>query len=303
MFTKLIPALMLNVELDGLERVEWRTSGGMVAYRADLLEILAPPQPVAGKVPQACASAGGTSTPKPKVVRSASGVDLRPVAPTVLNQGDLGTCGVSAVTSFLEFVTGERLSVLFLYWTARVELGNAAPHDDAGVELRDALRALEQFGLCRDAPWPYDVTRFSQRPPEAAFREAARFRPRVGHEIAELETLEQMRECLAVRELPFFADVFFAPESYGQETTRTGLVPPPPKHTWDDSCEHTCLVVGYDDARELLIFQNSWGTDWGDRGFGYLPYEYIKRKLFRNAFTWIAPRLDRSPFVDDLAGS
>ena len=51
------------------------------------------------------------------------------------------------------------------------------------------------------------------------------------------------------------------------------------------------MAVGYDDdlkiknnvcgeeKRGALIFRNSWGTTWGDHGYGYLPYEYILQDL------------------------
>jgi GNAT superfamily N-acetyltransferase len=42
---------------------------------------------------------------------------------------------------------------------------------------------------------------------------------------------------------------------------------------------HCVAVVGYDDTKELLLFWNSWGVGWGDKGYGYLPYEYFKRFL------------------------
>ena len=35
---------------------------------------------------------------------------------------------------------------------------------------------------------------------------------------------------------------------------------------------HFVLAVGYDDATGLLEIQNSWGTQFGDGGYGYLPY-------------------------------
>ena len=45
------------------------------------------------------------------------------------------------------------------------------------------------------------------------------------------------------------------------------------------------LIIGYDDTKERMIrgrhykgfleCQNSWGEDWGDKGFFWIPYEYI----------------------------
>jgi hypothetical protein len=35
------------------------------------------------------------------------------------------------------------------------------------------------------------------------------------------------------------------------------------------------FALGYDDKKKLLIFRNSWGRQWGDKGYGYLPYQYF----------------------------
>ena len=38
---------------------------------------------------------------------------------------------------------------------------------------------------------------------------------------------------------------------------------------------HAMLIVGYSDRQEVFIVRNSWGTSWGDKGYGYVPYDYI----------------------------
>ncbi|CAJ1337230.1 unnamed protein product [Effrenium voratum] len=35
------------------------------------------------------------------------------------------------------------------------------------------------------------------------------------------------------------------------------------------------LIVGYSDRQKVFIIRNSWGTSWGDGGYGYVPYDYI----------------------------
>lgn len=64
---------------------------------------------------------------------------------------------------------------------------------------------------------------------------------------------------------------------YGFVISTDGTIPlPGPGEQLTDG--HAVLVVGYEDAQAggCLIFRNSWGADWGDGGYGYLPYSYIQ---------------------------
>lgn len=43
---------------------------------------------------------------------------------------------------------------------------------------------------------------------------------------------------------------------------------------------HAICAVGYNDATQCVKFKNSWGMEWGNKGYGLLPYQYI------NDFMW-----------------
>ncbi len=195
MYTLLIPALMINAELADIAHVEWSTSGGKTVYQADFTRIKPPPSKPAlthanshgdvhvshGRKHHTLTHDGNKankhfpygpgfgfaagSGARSLALRSAHSVDLRPMTSGIMNQGDLGTCGVSAIVSFLEFISGERLSVLYLYWTSRVHVRAELPHNDSGIELVDVLAALKSHGVCRNETWPYEVSRLSFIPP------------------------------------------------------------------------------------------------------------------------------------------
>jgi len=68
------------------------------------------------------------------------------------------------------------------------------------------------------------------------------------------------------------------------QASKTGIVLPPEK---SDTIlgGHAVVMVGYDDQKKQVKFVNSWGKNWGDKGFGYLPYEYLE-KYMSDAWTF-----------------
>jgi len=273
--TTFIPELMLNVEFGDIKTIKWTNSRGY-RYVLDFkeMEVSANPE---RSLPFL------KSEQKPLIAHNS--IDLRPLCLPIKNQGDLGTCGCCAVTTFLEMISGVRLSVLYMYYVTRVYVCNYMPHDDSGVELRDIMEALSRYGICRDETWPYDASKFLEEPSSKARDEALLFRPA---DFLALHNLEDIKDALR-KETPVFVDVNFAPDAFGREPALTGKVGKPPTEEVE-FCDHTVLIVGYNDESEELIFQNSWGTDWGEQGFGRVPYEYFNRGLFKNAFTWKGER-------------
>ena len=63
--------------------------------------------------------------------------------------------------------------------------------------------------------------------------------------------------------------------SYMQpDVAKSGLVPlPKPKETVIGG--QAICIVGYDDSKKLFKFINAWTEKWGDKGYGYLPYDYV----------------------------
>ena len=52
---------------------------------------------------------------------------------------------------------------------------------------------------------------------------------------------------------------------------------------------HAVSLTGYSDEEGMFQFLNSWGKDWGDAGFGKLPYEYFDRWMLDVYITDIRP--------------
>jgi C1A family cysteine protease len=53
---------------------------------------------------------------------------------------------------------------------------------------------------------------------------------------------------------------------------------------------HAVLCVGYDLDKEVFIFRNSWGENWGDKGYFYLPFAYVLNANLAEDF-WTIQRM------------
>merc|ERR1712203_917952 len=42
---------------------------------------------------------------------------------------------------------------------------------------------------------------------------------------------------------------------------------------------HAVMAIGYDDEEKVFVVRNSWGEEWGDSGYFYMPYDYITHPL------------------------
>jgi C1A family cysteine protease len=207
--------------------------------------------------------------------------DLRPRCPPVRDQGGIGSCVANATLEAMGFLytriglVDPQLSRLFTYWHTRAYEGTP-PGEDAGCQIRCAMKVLRALGSCLEEVWPYvdDGKRFAVEPSAAARDEALRHQVLLYYRCPSLSTVKAS----IAQGFPVVFG-FAVPETiYAAEVERTGDVPfPTPALGFVGG--HAVLAVGYDDATQKIRFQNSWGSAWGDAGFGTLPYRYFSEGL------------------------
>jgi C1A family cysteine protease len=206
--------------------------------------------------------------------------------PRVEDQGLIGSCTLNAATSaeeYLEIKAGRpvtELSRLFAYYATRVWVEHQAPGEDGGAEIRDAMKALATFGVCSERSWPYDPAKFSRCPPPEAIVEA---KHRTIVTYWRCPRLTSIRVSLALG-YPVVGGFSCFESLESDDTTRTGLVKMPADGE-PVIGGHAVLFVGYSDRDQLLRFENSWGIGWGERGFGFLPYDYVRQGLADDFWT------------------
>lgn len=201
-------------------------------------------------------------------------IDLRQSCSPVENQLELGSCTANALAGNLEYLKMKSLqkvldfSRLFIYYNERVITHTV--NVDSGASLRDGIKTLVKLGACPETDWPYDISQFTQKPPDGAYHDALEYQITAYYRLI---YLDQMKQTLASG-YPFVFG-FSVYESFESEkVAETGYIPMPgnDEHMIGG---HAVVGVGYDDQKELMIIRNSWGTGWGDKGYCYMPYDYI----------------------------
>jgi C1A family cysteine protease len=202
-------------------------------------------------------------------------MDLRTKCPPVYDQGQLGSCSANAIGAAMEFDEMKQSfpnvfvpSRLFIYYNERVIEGTV--NTDSGAQIRDWIKSISTFGDCPETLWPYDITKFTQKPPQTCYAQAKKYQAVQYQRLT--QDLNQFKGCLASG-YPFVFG-FTVYESFeSQQVAQTGHVPMPSSGEKTVG-GHAVLAVGYDDANQWFLVRNSWGTGWGMAGYFTIPYAY-----------------------------
>ena len=212
-------------------------------------------------------------------------VDLRPGCPPVYDQGQLGSCTANAIGGALEFAQIKQKSKspftpsrLFIYYNERVI--EHTVDSDSGAQIRDGVKSVHKLGAPPETDWPYDINQFSHKPPEKAYTDAKNYQTILYQRVT--PTLGQLKGCLASG-FPFVFG-FTVYESFeSQEMANTGHLGMPGSGE-KQLGGHAVLAVGYQDSSQSFIVRNSWGADWGIKGYFTMPYPYLLQETLASDF-------------------
>ena len=217
-------------------------------------------------------------------------VDLRDKMPAIYDQGQLGSCTANAIAGAIHYdellqkLGNDTPSRLFIYFNERLREGHVGA--DTGASLRDGIKTIAKQGYCKETEWPYDIEKFTQKPPQACYDTA---KTHVAVEYKRVNQNETELKTVLSQGFPVVFGVSVYSSFEGEDVKTTGMVPMPEKN---ESLlgGHAILLVGYDDEKNLYTFRNSWGTGWGKEGYGFLPYEYVTNSNLAQDF-WTVKRV------------
>ncbi len=200
-----------------------------------------------------------------------SSVDLRSQdrAVPIYNQGTLNSCTANALAAAYAFTlqaSGNPVfnpSRLFIYYNQTVIENSVGQNQGASIE--DGVAALNCAGVCSESVWPYSESS-GTIPSSAAQTAAANNQGITTNSIYNTSSLTPIQQALSEGQPIVFG---LAIDQASFESAPGGYIPMPGNLTG----LHAVMAVGYNS--KYLIFRNSWGSLWGDGGYGYLPLEYI----------------------------
>ena len=192
----------------------------------------------------------------------------------VRDQGDEGTCvsfavatGMKEYQELLDYEKLVELSPRFVYRECKKIDG--MPQEE-GTTIRASMQVLENKGVCQEKFWPYQPHQ-KDKPKKGAAVNAKKFCIMT---YARILNLNELRLTLANKGPCVIGVEVFE----GMMETKTGLVPMPAKNE-SSLGGHAICPVGYDDKKKVVKFKNSWSAQWGQKGYGFLPYAYIERYM------------------------
>jgi C1A family cysteine protease len=208
-------------------------------------------------------------------------VDLRSDegCPAILDQGKLGSCTANGSSNALRFILRKndseefQPSRLYIYYFTRVFEGTI--NEDSGAQIRNVMKAIRKYGACSEIELPYNIENFTHEPSEYAIQSGIYHADSFGY-YAVKNKIKSIKTAL-YNGFP----VIFGFEVYtsfnSKEVASTGIVPMPDTDEEDFLGGHCVVIYGYRDSSKTFICMNSWGVNWGERGFFYLPYDYVKK--------------------------
>ncbi len=226
----------------------------------------------------------------------AAHVDLRPFCSPIEDQNGYGSCTANAAVSLVEYFEKRSFnkfidaSRMFVWRTTHNLMETSG---NTGAYLRTTMEALVLFGTPPEHYWPYDAQHFDVEPTAFCYAFADNYKTIQYLRLdppafTPAQVLDAVRLMLAYG----FPSMFGFPvyeEFDNPANGKTAFPSPTSKYRGG----HAICAVGYDDNlmigpdKGAVLIRNSWGTTWGDAGYGWLSYKYVTQGLTADWWTLI----------------
>lgn len=218
-------------------------------------------------------------------------VDLRKFCPLIGDQQNLGSC-TSFATAAMYGIMMNRIGVegsndmssAYLYYYSNVLKGKP----EGGSNFFEQLEVLGKNGICQEELYTYDAATPNAKPSDRAEEDARNHRVLSAKQIPLVAwadkpaTLRQNHSLLtsALSEgypVGISLKVFDNLGNDGPFVLHPDDTPDAKEDGW-----HAMVIVGYSEENQFYIVRNSWGTEFCEDGYCYVPTAYIDDPDFMN---------------------
>jgi hypothetical protein len=214
-------------------------------------------------------------------------VDLSGQFPPVGNQGEQAACTAWATGyASRSFILGEEVghaprnvseivSPAYIYNRLRKDKHDCKAQ---GVSFADALNLLTKEGAVTLADLPYGDSTCTRIPSDSQVAQAGKLRIG-GWRAVQRETADDWRSPVILDDvkgqLQAGLPVVFSlnlPDDFDRWKSAAIYDTDKPGTSW-----HAMVLAGYDENKQAFRLMNSWGEDWGDKGFAWISYRTFAR--------------------------
>lgn len=217
-------------------------------------------------------------------------VDLSPRMPPVGDQNPQFSC-VAWATAYAAYSYTNNQSTNCNYLNTDCLFSPAFIYNqinggvNRGTRYEDAFRIMINKGNAPLSAMPYIPNNVQHQPSAQALQIATNFKIDSYWQLGEknedifLETKAYLAQGIPVI-VSAKVDNYFKPKPFY-----------PDPYVWNnwsgyvEQMSHAILIVGYDDNTGRFKFINSWGTNWGNQGYGYISYNMYRNGAISQA--WI----------------
>jgi hypothetical protein len=232
-------------------------------------------------------------------------VDLRNKMTPVKDQEGRGTCTFFSAIAVVEAAIKEKmhvdvnLSEEYLSYITKKD--GYYPKDEGGAAHQNLEVAIhKKGGFLLERDWPYQPMWFGEKSPCKSFLHEdasapaecfllnspptsimAKKIPADNFEVYRYDTqsTNEILSLLALKQRPFTISLPFSDDGVSDDGTviytdeiREGCVKKP------SSCGlHSVVLTGYDLNKKVFYFKNSWGEEWGQKGYGTVGFDVVDR--------------------------
>ena len=212
-------------------------------------------------------------------------IDLRSYCSPIENQGTLGSCTGQAIAGAIELLNNRNgkptdVSRLFIYYYERLLLGTV--NYDSGAYIRDGIKATNHYGASLESLWPHDISKFKVEPITEAKNDA------LNRKVTRYERVTNFNGCIdaLTNGYPVIMGFHVYTSFMSANVARTGNMPYPNTRRERLLGGHAVLLVGYNKSKKVFIARNSWGTNWGHKGYFYMPFNIVTNTSMSSDY-WI----------------